>query len=147
LYFVLALTDNGAADEIALLSMTNHLCASDSTKRSQRGDKVNAFENVRFALGIVAQEPMKSWREIRVQPRVVAEIAESQMSQLHGLAMPEVGKDYKTARRQEGRSCVSPARRSRVGASGAQGTARPTTSPYYGALSCGTARYISVGLF
>ena len=81
--FVLALADHVAADEIAFRAVPDHLRAADAAKRAQRGHEINRFENVRLALRIVAQQQMKAGREIHVQPRVIAEVPEPQMGQMH----------------------------------------------------------------
>ena len=79
-----ALADDVAADEITLRAVPDHLRAADAAKRAQRGHEINRFENVRLALRIVAEQQMEAGRKIRVQPRVIAEVSESQMGQMHG---------------------------------------------------------------
>ena len=46
---------DGAADEIALLPVPDHLRAADAAEGAQRGHEINRFQNVRLALGVVAQ--------------------------------------------------------------------------------------------
>ena len=72
-----------AADEIALLPVPDHLRAADAAERAQRGHEINRFEDVRLALRVVAEQQMEAGRKIRVQPRVIAEVAKSQMGQMH----------------------------------------------------------------
>ena len=74
---------NRAANKIALLPVPDHLRAADAAKGAQRGHEVNGFENVGLALRIVAEQQVEAGREIHVQPRVVAEVTESQMGQMH----------------------------------------------------------------
>jgi hypothetical protein len=58
---VLALADDGAADEIAFLAVSNQWRAADAAEGAQGSEEVDGFEDVGFALGIVAQQ--------QVQPR------------------------------------------------------------------------------
>jgi hypothetical protein len=83
-YFAIALADDFAADEITFLTVTNHLRAADAAKGTERRHEIDGFEDVRFALRIVAEEEMEAGRKIDVEPRVIAEVAESEMSQVHG---------------------------------------------------------------
>ena len=84
---MLALADHVAADEIAFRAVPDHLRAADAAKRPQRGHEINRFENVRLALRVVAEQQMEAGRKIRVQPRVIAEVPESQMGQMHAEKM------------------------------------------------------------
>jgi hypothetical protein len=43
----------------------------------------SGFENVGLALGVVAQQQVEARRKVGVQPRVIAEVPESQMGQMH----------------------------------------------------------------
>src|SRR5207247_1802736 len=61
----------------------NHLGAAHAAKRTQRRHEVNRFEDVGLALRVVTEQQVKARRKISVQPRVIAEVAESQMSQMH----------------------------------------------------------------
>ncbi len=63
--------------------MPDHLRAADAAERPQRGHEINRFENVRFALGVVTEQEMEARRKVGVQPRVIAEVPESQMGQMH----------------------------------------------------------------
>ena len=63
--------------------MPDHLRAADAAERAQRGHEINRFEDVRLALRVVAEQQMEARRKIRVQPRVIAEVPESQMGQMH----------------------------------------------------------------
>jgi hypothetical protein len=60
-----------------------HLRTAHPAKRAQRGHKINRFEDVCLALCVTPQQQMESGEKILVQPRVVAEVTESQMSQMH----------------------------------------------------------------
>jgi len=80
---MLTLTDDFSANEITALSVPNHLCAADAAKGSQRGHEINRFEDVGFALGVVAEQDVESGRKIGVQPLVIAEVAEPEMRQMH----------------------------------------------------------------
>ena len=74
--FVFALADDLAADEISLLAVPDHLRAAHPAKRAERRDEINGFEDVGFALGVVTEKQVKTRREVSVQPRVIAEVAE-----------------------------------------------------------------------
>ena len=63
------------------------LRAADATKRPQRGHQINRFKDVGLALRVVAEQQVEAGRKIHVQPRVVAEVTESQMSQMHAEKM------------------------------------------------------------
>jgi hypothetical protein len=77
-----------AADEIALLPVPDHLRAADAAERAQRGHEINRFEDVRLALRVVAEQQMEARRKVGVQPRVIAEVPESQMGQMHAFLSP-----------------------------------------------------------
>jgi len=80
---MVALPHHVAADEITFRAVPDHLRAADAAKRTQRGHEINRLEDVGLALRVVAEEQMEAGRKIHVQPRVVAEVSESQMSQMH----------------------------------------------------------------
>ncbi len=84
---VFPLPNHLSAHEVPLLGVANHLRAANSAKRSKRRHKVDGFQNVRLALGIVAQQQMKSGRKSHIQPAVIAEVSKSQLSQMHGWKM------------------------------------------------------------
>ena len=67
--------------------MPDHLRAADAAERAQRGHEINRFEDVRLTLGVVAEQQVEAGREIRVQPGVIAEVPEPQMSQMHAEKM------------------------------------------------------------
>ena len=75
--------DHGSADEIALLPVPDHLRTADAAERPQRGHEINRFEDVRLALRVVAEQEMEARCKVGVQPRVIAEVPESQMGQMH----------------------------------------------------------------
>jgi hypothetical protein len=60
-------------------SLRSH--TADAVERAHRGREINS-ENVGLALRIVAQTQMEAAREIRVRPRVIAEVAKSQMGRM-----------------------------------------------------------------
>src|ERR1700679_1980411 len=76
-----------AADKITFRAVPDHLRAADAAKRPQRGHEVNRLKDVRLALRVVAEQQMESRQKIRVQPRVIAEVSESQMGQMHAKKM------------------------------------------------------------
>ena len=80
---VFALADHLGADEITLLSVSHHLRAAHAAKRPERREQINRFQNVGLALCVLAEQQVKTGREILIQPRVIAEIAKSQMGQMH----------------------------------------------------------------
>jgi hypothetical protein len=80
---VIALPHDCAAHEVPFLAVPDHLGAADPAKGSQSGNEVDRLEDVRLALGVVAQQQVKSRRETDIQPRVIAEIPEAQMGQMH----------------------------------------------------------------
>ena len=49
----------------------------------------NRFEDVRLALRVAPEQDMEAWRKIRIQPRVISEVAKSQMGQTHGARLAE----------------------------------------------------------
>ena len=75
--------NHSTADEITFLPVPDQLRAADAAERAQRGHEINRFENVRFALRVVAEQEMEARRKVGVQPRVIAEVPESQMGQMH----------------------------------------------------------------
>lgn len=56
---------------------------ANAAERPQRGHEINRFKNVRLALRVVAEQQVEAGRKIRIQPRVIAEVAKSQMDQMH----------------------------------------------------------------
>ena len=60
-------------------SLRSH--TADAVERAHRGREINS-ENVGLALRIVAQTQMEAAREIRVRPRVIAEVAKAQMGRM-----------------------------------------------------------------
>ena len=76
-YFVAGLGNDFGADEVAGLIVTNHLGAADAAKRPERGQEVNRFKDIGFALGVVAEEKVKPGSELDVQPRIIAEVAQA----------------------------------------------------------------------
>jgi len=96
---VLALTDYFAPDEISLLAVADHLGSANSPERAQGGDQVNRLENIRFALRIVSQQQVKPGSKICIQPRVIAEVTNSQVSQVHRHSLPQpAGNEHEKAR-------------------------------------------------
>ena len=67
--------------------MAHHLGAAHAAKGTQRGHEVDRFEDVRLALRVVAEQQVKAGLEIRIEPRVIAEVAKSQMGQMHSAKM------------------------------------------------------------
>jgi hypothetical protein len=61
----------------------DHLRAADAAERPQRGHEINRFKDVRLALRVVAEQQVEARRKVGVQPRVIAEVPESQMGQMH----------------------------------------------------------------
>ena len=84
---MVALPHHVAANEITFRAVPNHLRAADTAKRTQCGHEINRFEDVRLALRVIAEQQMKAGRKIGVQPRVIAEVTESQMGQMHAEKM------------------------------------------------------------
>jgi hypothetical protein len=82
----LGLGGNGRADEVAFPAVPDHLGAGDTAKGTEGGEQVNGFEDVGLALRVVPQEQVEAGRKIGVQPRVIAEVAEPQMNQMHNTA-------------------------------------------------------------
>ena len=66
-----------------LCTYEDYLRAAHAAKRAQGGHEIDGFENVGLALGVVAEEDVESGRKINVQPRVIAEVAETQMGPMH----------------------------------------------------------------
>jgi len=65
----------------------DHLGAADAAERAQRGQEINRLENVRLALRVVTEQEMEARCKVGVQPRVIAEVPESQMGQMHAEKM------------------------------------------------------------
>ncbi len=87
-----ALPHDVAADKIAFCAVPDHLRAAHAAKRTQRGHEINRFEDVRLALRIVAEQQVEAGRKIHVQPRVIAEVSESQMGQMHARILAADGR-------------------------------------------------------
>ena len=83
--FAFALADDFAADKVAFGAVPDHLGAADAAKGAEGGHEVDGFEDVGLALGVVAEEDVEAGRKIDVQPRVIAEVTETQMSQMHSV--------------------------------------------------------------
>src|SRR6185436_16081755 len=83
LHFAFAIADDSRTGEISFLTMPHHLRAAHTSKGTQRCEQIDRFENICFPLRILAEQKMKTWAEIHVQPRVVAEITKAQMSEMH----------------------------------------------------------------
>jgi hypothetical protein len=81
---------NLAAHEKPGAPVPNHLAAGDAAKRSQRRQKVDRFENIRFALRVISQQQMKTGRELHIQSRVISKIPEPQMAEMHAEVLPEI---------------------------------------------------------
>lgn len=90
--FVRGVAHHGRADEVAFGRMADHLRTADAAKGTQGGEEVDGFEDVGFALGVVAQQEVEAGAEIRIEPRVIAEIAESQVGQMHGWRLARCGR-------------------------------------------------------
>jgi hypothetical protein len=82
-----ALPHHVAANKVAFRAVTDHLRAADAAEGTQRGHEIDGLQDVGLALCIVAEQQMEAGRKIGVQPRVVAEVTESQMGQMHGEKM------------------------------------------------------------
>src|SRR6266508_2413035 len=74
---------HAAADEVTRLPVPDHLRAAHAAERAERGHEINRFDQVGLAWGVIAKQKVEARREIRVQPRVIAEITKPQMSQVH----------------------------------------------------------------
>ncbi len=72
-----------AADKVAFRAVPDHLRAADAAKGAERGHEINGLEDVGLALRVVAEQQMEAGRKTHVQPRVIAEVTESQMGQMH----------------------------------------------------------------
>jgi hypothetical protein len=63
--------------------MPNHLSAHYAAKRPQCRQQINRLKNICFSLRIIAKEKVKAWGELNIQTRVISEIAESELSEMH----------------------------------------------------------------
>ena len=79
--------DDFAAHKIAFVPVPDHLRAAHAAKGTERGHEIDRFEDVGLALRVVAQKQMEAGREVRVQPRVIPEVAQAQVSQMHAARM------------------------------------------------------------
>ena len=93
--FALALGHDVCADEVALLAVLNHLRAAHAAKRTERGEKVEGFEDVRLALRVVADEDVEARRERHVHPRIIAEVPETQLADVHPHLVPSFAREGK----------------------------------------------------
>jgi len=59
------------------------LGAADPAEGTERGQKVDGFQEIRFALSVLPQEDMEPRLEDGVQSGEVPEISEAQTSQMH----------------------------------------------------------------
>ena len=80
---MLRLRDDACTYEISFLTVPNHLRAADSAERTKRREQINRFEDIRFPLCVISENDMEARRKIDVHPRVIAEVAKSQMRQVH----------------------------------------------------------------
>ena len=104
---MIALANDLAADEIALLPVANHLTAANSTERPQRRHQINGLENIGLSLGIVAKEQMETGWEIGIEPRVVAEITKTNAGQMHRDEMPQETSNSKLQASGKALACVA----------------------------------------
>ena len=80
-----------AADEIALVAVPDHLCAAHAAEGPKRGHEVNGLQDIGLALRVVPQQQVKAGRELRVQPGVIAEVPQPEVSQMHAGRMRRAG--------------------------------------------------------
>jgi hypothetical protein len=74
LYLVIPGVMGFPTDEKSFLPVAKHLRACDSAKGAQSREQINRFENVGFALCVVAQKEVEAGRELDVEPPVVPKI-------------------------------------------------------------------------
>ncbi len=74
---------HGGADKVAFLPVADHLRAAHAAEGAQSGQQINGLQEVGLALGVVPQQQVEAGWKIRVQPRVIAEVAKPQMKQMH----------------------------------------------------------------
>jgi hypothetical protein len=72
-----ALGDDGAADEVAGLAVADELGAAHAAEGAQGGQEVDGLKDVRLALRVVPQQYVEAGRDVHVEPRVVAKVAEA----------------------------------------------------------------------
>ena len=70
--------------EVALLAVPDHLRAADAAKGAEGGQEIDRFQDVCLALGVIPQEEVEAGLELRVQPGVIAEVAQPESCQMHG---------------------------------------------------------------
>ena len=75
--FVAGLGKDFGADEVAGLVVADHLGAADAAEGTEGGEEVNGFEDIGFALGVVAEEKMEAGSELEIEARVIAEVAQA----------------------------------------------------------------------
>ena len=63
--------------------MPHHLRAPHPAEGTQGCQQIDGFQNIGFALGILPQQHLKSWRKIGFQPRIIAEVTQSKVGQMH----------------------------------------------------------------
>ena len=68
----------------------------------QGREQIDGFEHVGLALGVVADEDVQARREIHVLSRVIAEIAETQVGDMHALEVPSFAREGKRGLSRDG---------------------------------------------
>ncbi len=64
-----------APDKVMFLTVPDHLGAAHAAERAQGGQKVDGFQDVGFALGVVAEQEVEAGCKIHIDPPVIAEVA------------------------------------------------------------------------
>src|SRR5262249_31795007 len=95
LYLVILSMMRFAADEKTALPMPNHLPAAHSAKGPERGEQVNGFEDVRFALSVVPQQQVQARAELDIESSVIAKVAQPELAQMHGRSVSKKGRFWK----------------------------------------------------
>jgi len=85
--FMFVPANDPATDQVSTLAMPDHLGTTHPTEGTEGGHEVDGLKDVGFALGVVSQKEVEAGREIHVQLGVIAEVAQAQLSQVHGAKM------------------------------------------------------------
>jgi hypothetical protein len=71
------------AHEVTGGTAADHLGTADAAEGAEGGEEVEGFEDIGFALGIVTDQQVKAWGEGEVQARIIPEVTESEVGDMH----------------------------------------------------------------
>lgn len=83
--FVADLGFEVGADEVTWGAVADHLGTADAAEGAEGGEEVEGFEDIGFALGVITDQEVEAGGEGEVQARVIAEVTESELGDMHGV--------------------------------------------------------------